>query len=84
MKPKPRQTPCQHTRRTPLLGSMKTVSILVAAAAACGVTFLVAEDASADLEKRAATPELVRIEVGHGNSITSEPAAALRAAAAGL
>ncbi len=38
----------------------------------------------ADLEKRAVTPDLVRIEVGHGNSITSEPAAALRAAAAGL
>jgi len=38
----------------------------------------------ADLEKRAATANLVRIEVGHGNAITSEPAAALRDAAAGL
>ncbi|HEV3192283.1 MAG TPA: hypothetical protein VGY54_17345, partial [Polyangiaceae bacterium] len=38
----------------------------------------------ADLEKRAATTDLVRIEVGHGNAITSEPAAALRYAAAGL
>jgi hypothetical protein len=38
----------------------------------------------ADLEKRASTPGLVRIEVGHGNAITSEPAAALRDAAATL
>jgi hypothetical protein len=37
-----------------------------------------------ELEKRATTPNLVRIEVGHGNAITSEPAAALRAAAQGL
>jgi hypothetical protein len=38
----------------------------------------------ADLEKRAGTPDLVRIEVGHGNPITSDPAVALRDAAAAL
>jgi hypothetical protein len=38
----------------------------------------------AELEKRASTPDLVRVEMGHGNAITSEPAAALRAAAQGL
>ena len=38
----------------------------------------------ADLEKRSATPDLVRIEVGHGNAITSDPAAVLREAAASL
>jgi hypothetical protein len=38
----------------------------------------------ADLERRADTRDLVRIEVGHGSPITSEPAAALRNAAAGL
>ncbi len=37
-----------------------------------------------ELERRASTPNLVRIEVSHGNAITSEPAAALRAAAEGL
>ena len=38
----------------------------------------------AELERRSATPDLARIEVGHGNPITSAPAAALREAAAGL
>lgn len=38
----------------------------------------------AELEKRAGTPNLVRVEVCHGNAITSEPAAALRGAAEGL
>ncbi len=38
----------------------------------------------AELEKRAETPDLTRIEVSHGNAITSNPAAALRDAAAGL
>jgi hypothetical protein len=38
----------------------------------------------AELERRAATPGLARIEVGHGNAITSEPAAALRDAASTL
>jgi hypothetical protein len=38
----------------------------------------------ADLEKRASTPELVRIEVGHGAPITNSPADVLRGAAAGL
>jgi hypothetical protein len=37
-----------------------------------------------DLEKRASTPDLVRVEVGHGDAITSQPATALRDAAAGL
>lgn len=38
----------------------------------------------ADLEKRAGITDLVRIEVAHGAPITSGPAEALRAAAAGL
>jgi hypothetical protein len=38
----------------------------------------------ADLEKRATTPNLIRIEVGHGDAITSNPAGALRNAAATL
>jgi hypothetical protein len=38
----------------------------------------------ADLEKLAATPGLVRIEVAHGAPITDAPADALRGAAAGL
>jgi hypothetical protein len=38
----------------------------------------------ADLERRADTPGLTRIEVSHGNAITSEPAAALRNAASSL
>ncbi|HXN32167.1 MAG TPA: hypothetical protein VN894_09905, partial [Polyangiaceae bacterium] len=38
----------------------------------------------AELEKRATTPGLMRIEVGHGNAITSDPAGALRNAAATL
>jgi hypothetical protein len=38
----------------------------------------------ADLEKRATTPDLVRIEVGHGDPIISDPATALRDAAAAL
>jgi len=38
----------------------------------------------AELEKRATTPDLTRIEVGHGNAITSDPAGALRNAAATL
>jgi hypothetical protein len=38
----------------------------------------------AELEKRADTPDLVRIEVSHGDAITSDAAAALRNAAAGL
>jgi hypothetical protein len=38
----------------------------------------------AELEKRASTPNLVRVEMCHGNAITSDPAAALRDAAAGL
>jgi hypothetical protein len=38
----------------------------------------------ADLEARASTPELARIEVAHGNAITSDPAGALRSAASGL
>ena len=38
----------------------------------------------ADLEKRAATPDLTRIEVGHGNAVTSDPAGTLRSAAATL
>jgi hypothetical protein len=38
----------------------------------------------ADLERRAATPDLVRVEVGHGDAITAEPAAALRDAAGAL
>jgi hypothetical protein len=37
-----------------------------------------------ELEKRAAAPGLVRIEVGHGNAATSDPAGALREAAAAL
>jgi len=38
----------------------------------------------ADLEKRATTPDLTRLEVGHGNAVTSDPARALRDAAATL
>jgi hypothetical protein len=38
----------------------------------------------AELEKRATIADLVRIEVGHGNAITSQPAVALREAAASL
>jgi hypothetical protein len=38
----------------------------------------------AELEKRAATAGLVRVEVGHGAPITVSPAEALRGAAAGL
>jgi hypothetical protein len=38
----------------------------------------------AELEKRATIPDLSRIEVGHGDAITSDPAAALRNAAATL
>ena len=38
----------------------------------------------AELEKRAATPGLHRIEVGHGAPIVASPAEALRGAAAGL
>jgi hypothetical protein len=38
----------------------------------------------AELEKRATTPDLTRIEVGHGNAITSDPAGVLRSAAATL
>jgi hypothetical protein len=38
----------------------------------------------AELEKRAATAGLVRVEVAHGAPITSSPAEGLRAAAAGL
>jgi hypothetical protein len=38
----------------------------------------------ADLERRAATPGLMRVEVAHGAPITSTPAESLRAAAAGL
>jgi len=37
-----------------------------------------------DLEKRAGTPNLVRVEVSHGSAIVSEPAAALHAAAQGI
>jgi hypothetical protein len=39
---------------------------------------------STELETRATTANLVRIEVGHGNAITSDPAEALSAAARGL
>jgi hypothetical protein len=38
----------------------------------------------AELEKRASTPGLVRIEMAHGAPITASPAEALREAAAGL
>jgi hypothetical protein len=38
----------------------------------------------AELEKRAATPQLVRIELAHGAPIVTSPAEALRGAAAGL
>lgn len=38
----------------------------------------------AEFEKRAATSDLTRIEVGHGNAITSDPAGALKNAAASL
>lgn len=38
----------------------------------------------AELERRATTPGLARIEVGHGDAITSDPAEALRSAAATL
>jgi hypothetical protein len=37
-----------------------------------------------ELEQRAMTPDLARIEVGHGDAITSDPAGALRNAAATL
>jgi hypothetical protein len=38
----------------------------------------------ADLEKRATTPDLTRIEVGHGDAITANPAGVLKDAAATL
>jgi hypothetical protein len=38
----------------------------------------------AELEKRATTPDLMRIEVAHGDAITSDPAGVLRSAAATL
>ena len=38
----------------------------------------------AELAKRATTPLLTRIEVGQGKAITSDPAGALRNAAAAL
>jgi hypothetical protein len=38
----------------------------------------------AELEQRAKTPDLARIEVAHGNAITSDPAGVLRDAAATL